>query len=206
MSNENDEYKKIINDLELDHKIHEEELKDRDKLIKELQHKIFDLETKIEIFQKQIAPGVAETIKNYRNTIINFESIIPERDKTIQDLKERNKALEIKKIELIKQTNENQKLSKEINEVKGYLPIICETLMNEIDERNKEIHLLTEENILFKQKLDNTVKVDDSKEFKNNLDRIQELIKEIDDKTKKIEFLKMQINEQKKLISKLKIA
>ncbi|MBD3229945.1 MAG: hypothetical protein GF329_17310 [Candidatus Lokiarchaeota archaeon] len=207
MSNKNE----IIDGLELELKIKEEELNDRDNTIKHLRsriknlrHQMFELETRIEIFQDQITPSVAESIKKYRNTITNFEIVIRNKDKIIRKLSSSNSDLKSKNKKLNTELTQLQSINKQLYEKIQFIPFICEHLINEINERDKRIHSLSEQNVLLKGKLSNEGDNKTINKFLDNLKKFQELIDIIDDKKKKIEFLRRQIEHQKQVIKSLK--
>ena len=214
MSNKSEAYKKlidVIDGLELELKIKQEELKNRDNIIKDLRHKIkelrhniFELETRIDIFQNQITPSVAESIKKYRTTINNFEILFKKKDKKNQQLENLYINLKIKIRELIRQDAANKSKITKLNDKINFLPIMCNSFNEEIKERDKKIHILSEENAFLKQKLYDNTKDDDIKDITDKFSKINEMLDEIENKNKIIKYLKNQILEQKNKIQIMK--
>ncbi len=186
MSNNNDEYKNLINiidGLELELKIKQEELKERDDVIKNLRNeiktlkqKIFEFETRIEIFQKQITPSVAELIKKYRTTITNFEIILKHKDNNNKQLEELNLKLKNKIDDLSNEIAEKQKIISDLNDKLDLVPYICETLMTEIKNRDERIYLLSKENELLKQQLSSILNISSINELNDSIVKVQKLL------------------------------
>lgn len=207
MSNKNS----VIDGLELELKIKEEELKERETTIEGLQEKvkklrqnIFELETRIEIFQNHITPSVAESIKKYRKTIDNFEYVLKNKEKINEQLKKINLSLESKNIELANTIKEKENKLSDLSEKVELLPYICNQMIKEINERDKRIHLLTEQNAYLNQKVYEIFKIEDKDDFSQKLLKFQELMDTIEDKNNIINLLKERIDKQKNLLEELK--
>jgi len=210
INKENNSLSELIDSLELELKIKHEELKARDETIKalkskinELNHKILELETRIDIFQNQITPSVAESIKEYRYTIVKFEKIVKNKDRIIEELKNKIENVKKEKIELGYQLEEKQKLLESFYNKFNLLPKIFDIILNELEsqEDNEIIYHDIFPNI--KEKIIEIKDKDDSEELTSLINKLFEILDIIENKDKIIKFLKTQILEQKQLISKL---